>query len=140
LLTDRLPAEVDKLKKSVASGVRHPIEVKMELAREIIAGYHGEEKAEGAKQHFQRVFRDRQSPEQTLRIEIAHGPPKRLSALLVELKLVASRNEGDRLIKQGGVEIDGVRVEDVRREVDLSEARVYLLRAGKRKFVRLAVV
>jgi tyrosyl-tRNA synthetase len=135
-----LPAEVDGLKKSVAAGDRHPMEVKMDLAREIISGYHGEEKAEDAKQQFQRVFRDRQSPEQALRVEIAHGAPKRLSVLLVEMKLAASRSEAERLIKQGGVEIDGARVDDVKREVDLSEAREYLLRAGKRKFVRLGVV
>jgi tyrosyl-tRNA synthetase len=140
LLTDRLPAEVDGLKKSVASGDRHPMEVKMDLAREIISGYHGEEKAEDAKQQFQRVFRDRQSPEQPLRVEIAHRAPMRLAALLVELKLTASRSEAERLIKQGGVEIDGARVEDVKCELDLSEDREYLLRAGKRKFLRLAVV
>ena len=49
------------------------------------------------------------------------------------------RSEAERLIKQGGVEIDGQRVEDVKREIDLSKPREFLLRAGKKKFLRIVV-
>ncbi len=140
LLTERTRGEVEGLKGKVERGERHPMEVKMELASEIISGYHGEEKAEEAKEGFERVFRERQSPEAARRVEMARGAGKRLSAVLVELKMAGSRSEAERLIKQGGVEIDGVRVEEVTRELDMREAREYLVRAGKRKFVRVAVV
>ena len=64
---------------------------------------------------------------------------KRLTALLVELQLIASKGEAERLIKQGGVEIDGARVEDPRKDVDLSKPVEFLLRAGKKKFVKVVV-
>ena len=62
-----------------------------------------------------------------------------MSALLVELKLAASRSEAERLIKQGGVEIDGQRVDEVKKEINLSKASEFLLRAGKKKFLRITV-
>jgi tyrosyl-tRNA synthetase len=62
-----------------------------------------------------------------------------LAALLAELQLAPSRSEAERLIRQGAVEIDGSRVDDVRAEVDLAAPREFLLRAGKRKFVCVEV-
>jgi tyrosyl-tRNA synthetase len=62
-----------------------------------------------------------------------------LSVILVEVKAAPSRSEAERLIKQGGVEINGERVEDVKRELDLSKPGEFLLRAGKKKFLRLVV-
>jgi len=59
--------------------------------------------------------------------------------LLVELKLAPSKSEAERLIKQRGVEIDAVCVEDPRKEIDLSHPAQFLLRAGKKKFVRVVV-
>jgi tyrosyl-tRNA synthetase len=58
---------------------------------------------------------------------------------LAELQLAPSKSEADRLVKQGGVEIDGVAAGDPRQEVDLSEAREFLVRAGKKKFLRVVV-
>jgi tyrosyl-tRNA synthetase len=71
--------------------------------------------------------------------KVPRGEPKRLVTLLVDLGLAASRSEAERLVKQGGVEIDGARVDGVRKEVDLSKPTEFLLRAGKRKFLRVVV-
>ena len=62
LVTDRTPSEIAALKKEVATGALHPMDVKMRLAQEVIAGFHGEEAARKAAENFQRVFRDRQAP------------------------------------------------------------------------------
>jgi tyrosyl-tRNA synthetase len=62
-----------------------------------------------------------------------------LTALLVDLNLISSKSEAERLIKQGGVEIDSVRIDDPRKDVDLSKPVEFLLRAGKKKFVRIVV-
>jgi tyrosyl-tRNA synthetase len=139
LVTDRTPAEIAALKKEVASGATHPMDVKMRLAQEVITGFHGEEAARKAAENFQRVFRDRQVPAEAPIQRISGGPAQKLNALLVDLKLVPSKSEGDRLIKQGGVEIDGVRMDDPREDIDLSKPREFLLRAGKKKFVRVIV-
>jgi len=139
LLTDFGPQVILRLREEVRTGTLHPMDAKMQLAHAIIAGFHGEDAARKASEEFQRVFRDRQAPEQAPRHHLKRGEPKRLSALLVELKLAASRSEAERLIKQGGVEVDGQRIEDVKREVDLSKPSEFLLRAGKKKFLRIVV-
>jgi tyrosyl-tRNA synthetase len=139
LVTDRAPEEIAALKKEVSSGAAHPMDVKMRLAQEVISGFHGEEAARKAAENFQRVFRDRQAPTETEVRRIPRGPAKRLATLLAELKLAPSKSEAGRLIEQGGVEIDGVRVDDPRKDLDLSTSAEFLLRAGKKKFLRIIV-
>ncbi len=139
LLTDRQENEIAGLRKRVESGSAHPMDVKMDLAKEIIAGFHGVAAAQKAAEEFQRVFRNRQAPQEASVRKLARGSAKKLSALLVELKLAPSKSEAERLIKQGGVEIDGLRVDDVRRALDCSKPDAFLLRAGKKKFLRIVV-
>ena len=139
LVTDRTPAEIEALKKEVGAGTLHPMDAKMRLAQEVIAGFQGEDAARKAADNFQRIFRDRQAPEEAPIKKVPLGPPKKLTALLVELQLVPSKSEAIRLIEQGGVEIDGARVDDARKEIDLSKPGEFLLRAGKKKFVRVVV-
>jgi tyrosyl-tRNA synthetase len=139
LLTDRKPEEIAAIKKEASSGKMHPMDIKMRLAQEVIAGFHGGEAAAKAGEEFQRVFRDRQAPEEAPVRRLPRGSAKKLTALLVELHAIASRSEAERLIKQGGVEIDGARVDDPRRDVDLGKSREFLLRVGKKKFFRIVV-
>jgi tyrosyl-tRNA synthetase len=139
LVTDRTPAEIGALKQQVSSGNMHPMDLKMKLATEVIADFHGQDAAQKAAENFQRVFRDRQAPAEAPVHKVPRGPAKKLAALLAELQLASSKSEADRLVKQGGVEIDGVAAGDPRQEVDLSQAREFLLRAGKKKFLRIVV-
>ncbi len=139
LLTDMQSAEIRALRSMVESGKRHPMDAKMELAARIVADFHGAAAGKHAAEQFQRVFRERQAPEESPVQKLPRGGTKRLSLLLVELGLSSSRSEAERLIKQGGVEIDSARVDDVKREMDLSRAQEFLLRAGKKKFVRVVV-
>ena len=139
LLTDFPPPVIVRLREEVRTGVLHPMDAKMQLAHTVIAGFHGEESAKKASNEFQRVFRERQAPDEAPRHAIPQGAPRRLSGLLVDLKLASSRSEAERLMKQGGVELDGVRVDDVKREIDLSKPGEYLVRAGKKKFLRLVI-
>ena len=139
LVTDRAPNEIAELQKEVADGKLHPMDAKMRLAEEVVGDFQGVEAGRKAAENFQRVFRDRQAPEEAPVSKIARGPSKKLTALLVELKLAPSKSEAERLIKQHGVEIDGVCVEDPRKEIDLSKPYEFLLRAGKKKFLRVVV-
>jgi tyrosyl-tRNA synthetase len=139
LVTDRTEAEIAAIQKEVSTGRMHPMDVKMRLAEEVITGFHGNEAAKNASENFQRVFRDRQAPEESPVQRLPRGSAKKLTALLVELKLAPSKSEAERLIKQGGVEIDGARVDDFRRDIDLTKPREFLLRAGKKKFLRIVV-
>ena len=139
LVTDRTPQEIAALRKEVSDGALHPMDLKMKLAQEVIADFHGEDAARKAAENFQRVFRDRQAPEESPVVKLPKGPSKKLTALLVDLKLAPSKAEAERLIKQKAVEIDGVTIDDPRKDIDLSKSSEFLLRAGKKKFVRVVV-
>jgi tyrosyl-tRNA synthetase len=139
LVTDRTPEEIAKLKSDVASGSTHPMDVKMLLAQEVVSGFHGEAAARKAAEMFQRVFRDRQAPEEAPVKNLAAGAPQMIKTLLTTLGLASSVSEAERLVKQGAVEIDGQRIDDPRKEVDLSKTGDFLLRAGKKRFVRVVV-
>jgi tyrosyl-tRNA synthetase len=139
LVTDRTPQEIAALKQEVAGGVLHPMDAKMRLAQEVIADFHGEEAARKAAENFQRVFRDRQAPVEAAIEKLPRGPAKKLTALLVDLKMAPSKAEAERLIKQKAVEIDGVTIDDPRKDIDLSKPVEFLLRAGKKKFLRVVI-
>jgi tyrosyl-tRNA synthetase len=139
LVTDRTPEEIAKLKSDVSSGSKHPMDVKMLLAQEVVTGFHGEPAARKASEMFQRVFRDRQAPEEAPVKNLPAGAPEMIKLLLTALGLATSVSEAERLVKQGAVEIDGQRIDDPRKEVDLRKGRNFLLRAGKKKFVRVVV-
>jgi tyrosyl-tRNA synthetase len=139
LVTDRTPNQIAALKQEVSSGKLHPMDAKMRLAEEVVSGFHGAEAGRKAAENFQRVFRDRQAPQEAPTRKLPLGSTKRLTTLLVELQLSPSKAEAERLIKQKGVEIDEVCVEDPRKEIDLSKPTEFLLRAGKKKFVRVVV-
>lgn len=139
LVTDRTPAEIAAWKQDISSGRLHPMDLKMKLAEEVIAGFHGAEAARNAAAHFQRVFRDRQAPAEAPEMRVPAGAPRKLGALLAELGLASSRSEAERLVKQGGVEIDGAAEKDPRKEIALDAGKQFLLRAGKKKFARVIV-
>ena len=139
LVTDRKPEEISGLKASVTSGSTHPMDVKMQLAQEVVSGFHGDAAARKAAESFQRVFRDRQAPQDAPVRNVPVSAPQPIKNLLMHLGLVDSISDGERLVKQGAVEIDEQRIDDSRQQVDLSKPRDFLLRAGKKKFVRVVV-
>ncbi len=159
LVTDRTPREIAALKNEVADGKLHPMDAKMRLAQEVIAGFHGADAARKAAENFQRVFRDRQAPEEMQEIRfkrIAEGlctsvhsqggvvpliisGSKKWSQVLTYLKLIESASEAERVIKQGGLEIDGAVVKDPTTKLDPSRAATYELRLGKKTFLRIVV-
>ena len=139
LVTDRTPDEIANLKSEVARAAKHPMDVKMLLAREVVSGFHGQAAAQQASDNFQHVFRDRQAPDEAPEKKLSCGAAQTAKALLMSLGLAPSLSEAERLIKQGAVEIDGQLVDDPRKQFDLSAPRSFLLRAGKKKFVRVVV-
>jgi tyrosyl-tRNA synthetase len=111
-----------------------PMNSKLALARGIVSRYHSPEAAKGAEEHFTRVVRDRELPEDVREYALPAGDPVHLPALLADA-FGLSTSEARRLIAQGGVKLDG----DSVTELDLPQARLEgaVLQAGKRRFVRL---
>jgi len=113
-----------------------PLESKLALARFIVGRSWGEEAARAAEDHFTRVVREGQVPEEVPEEPLPEGDPLHLPALLVERLGLGSTSEARRLIAQGAVKVDGEVVSDV----DLPRERLAgaLVQAGKRRFVRFA--
>jgi tyrosyl-tRNA synthetase len=134
-IPDSLLAEWWRLvaEQPVPSG--DPLEAKLALARWIVARSHGEEAARAAEEHFTRVVREGQAPEEVPEIELPADDPVHLPALLVNGVGLASTSEARRLIGQGGVRVDGEVVTDL--DVPRERLAGALLQAGKRRFARL---
>ena len=140
LLTDRTVNEIENLKTNVQAGTAHPKQVKVSLASEMVREFYGEEAALKAAAHFQRVFSDRQVPEdapvKNLQPDNYTGsePGKmKLSRALLRLDAAPSRAEAERLIKQGAVELDEKVITDPTYEIDLNVPQKHLLRVGKKQ-------
>jgi tyrosyl-tRNA synthetase len=139
LITDRTPAEIAALRSEVSAGKLHPMDAKMRLATEVIATFHGQDAANKAAENFQRVFRDRQAPTEIPVVKVKQGEAKQLNALLVELKLIDSKSEADRVIKQKGVEIDGVCFDNPRHPMPADKPGEFTLKVGKKKFLKVVI-
>jgi tyrosyl-tRNA synthetase len=139
LITDRTPAEIAALRSEVSAGKLHPMDAKMRLATEVIATFYGQDPANKAAENFQRVFRDRQAPTEIPVVKVKQGEAKQLNALLVELKLIDSKSEADRVIKQKGVEIDGVCFDNPRHPMPADKPGEFTLKVGKKKFLKVVI-
>jgi tyrosyl-tRNA synthetase len=160
LVTDRSEAWIAEIRKLVAEDGTHPMDVKMRLAREIIEAFHGKEAAKQAAENFQRVFRDREAPEviPEIRLKRADGglsatfpesgetmalpfdsASEKWSRVLAALEEVPSASEAERLMKQGGFEINSLPVGDPTARLALDKAASYRVRIGKKKFLRIVV-
>ena len=133
LLSFRPLDEIAQLKADVAVG-KNPRDVKILLAKELIARFHDQAAADAAEQEFINRFQKGgipdEMPEFTFEGEIG------LATLLKEAGLVASTSEAIRSAQQGGVKIDGEKVEDVRQN---AQQGTFVYQVGKRKFARVTV-
>ena len=112
-----------------------PMSWKLELARRITARWHGEEGARAGEEHFTRVVRRHEAPEDVPDVALPEGDPVHLPALLVSSLGVGSTSEARRLIQQGAVKVNG----EPAAGVDVGRAALAgaLLQVGKRRFARL---
>ena len=135
LLSFRSLDDIAALKAEIDGG-RNPRDAKVMLAQEIIARFHSPAAADAALATFEARFRDGAIPDDIPEVTVA-GAPIGILKLLREAGLVASGSEAQRNIEQGGVRLDGTKIEDKSLQID---GGVYVLQVGKRKFARVTVV
>jgi len=135
LVTRWTPAQIKQLEDALATGAAHPRDVKMKLAFEIVEIFHGTDAAQQAEAHFRTVFQERELPDDMP--EFVVSQPVALLDLLQAAGLIASRGEGRRLLAQGGVKLDGQRLEQIETVIDVSAGGSRILQVGRRHFVRL---
>ena len=111
-----------------------PMEAKLRLARFLVARAHGEDAARAAEEHFTRVVREGQAPEEVPEVALEDGDPVHLPALLASV-FGLTTSEARRLITQGAVRVNGEAVSEL--DVPRATLEKALVQAGKRRYVRL---
>lgn len=138
LLTDLRWNEVAQLKADVESKKKHPREVKVNLAKFLVARFHSAAAAQGAEDEFNRIFVDKGLPDQIDDFKVS-AQSIGLAQLMTLSALTASNSEAARLIAGGGVSIDQDKVSDSKLKLDLKAGSSFVLRAGKKKFIKIVV-
>ncbi len=121
----------DAVAAALRDGTANPMQLKKDLAAEIVARYHGPEGARRAREHFEATVQRREAPAEMP--ELRHAPA-RLSALIVAAGFAASKREAERLLTGSGVKLDGIVIAEPNATWDGEPA---VLSVGSRKFVRL---
>jgi tyrosyl-tRNA synthetase len=134
LLTDIPQAEIQKLKLAIKEGKKHPKQAKSELAKLIITDFWSKEDADRAEEEFERVFKYKGLPEEMEEIKLKEKEINILD-LLTHNKILPSRKEAKRLINQGGVYLDGKRIDNITLKLKLEKE--IILKIGKRKFFKI---
>ncbi len=137
LLSAQPMSVIAKWRESVTEGA-NPRDIKIEFAKEIVTRFHSSQEAEKAHESFVKRFQRGEMPEEIDEITLTTTTGElRVTQLLKQANLVASTSEAQRLIQQGGVKIDGERVEDSTHAIKTNTVHVY--QVGKRRFAKVTL-
>jgi tyrosyl-tRNA synthetase len=134
LATEITPGEVDVIVAGLADGSAHPGETKRRLGREVVELFHSADAATQAEAAFDRIFREKDAPEEVAEFDLPDGDPVWLPGVLKDAGLVKSSSEAKRLVAQGAIKIDGVPVGE---ELNRADVSGQVVQVGKRRFIRL---
>jgi tyrosyl-tRNA synthetase len=155
LLTDLRAEEINALRAASHAGERNPRDLKVELAKRIIADFHSASAAQAAEEEFNRIFKRKEAPDEIEERNAEAGLYKFVH-LLVATGLASSVSETRRLIEQGGVRVDGKQFDLTQKielpnkdegasnigfvnkgEIYLGRGQTILIQVGKRRFLRV---
>jgi tyrosyl-tRNA synthetase len=135
LLSFKAKEEIQGLQQKVAEGT-NPRDIKIDLAKELIARFHSENDAEAAHHDFIQRFQKNAIPDEMPEIEFSLAAQGLMIAnVLKDASLVNSTSDAMRMIKQGAVKIDGEKVDNTKHL--FAEPLTVVLQVGKRKFARV---
>jgi tyrosyl-tRNA synthetase len=139
LLSRKSSSEIAALRASIGAGTTHPKTAKVDLAKEIVARYHGDALAEAAAAAFESQFARKEVPDEVEEHTVDREPGTDaipLMKLLARVGLATSGTDARRLLGQGGVSVEGEKVTDLNRALPVG---THLLKVGKRKYARITV-
>lgn len=139
LATDISADELAALKKDLEKESVNPRDIKRSLARKIVSMYHSDQEAGAAEAEFDRIFVKKDVPDELE--TFSYGTPNGtvgILQLLLDAKLVDSKGEARRLIEQGGVSVDGMKIADINASVQL--LRPVVVKVGRRRFLKIVPV
>jgi tyrosyl-tRNA synthetase len=133
LVTRWTPERIDGLLRAVERGEVHPMQAKKALAWEIVSIFDGDDAANQAAAHFERVHQQGELPQDMPSIALAG--PVNIIDIIYDAGLVRSKSEARRLVRQRAVKLDGEPIISIETDVEITAAKV--LQVGKRRFLRL---
>ncbi len=137
LLSFRAINEVADFKSEIAAG-RNPRDVKVLLAQEIVERFHGRLAAVDALADFEARFRQGAIPDDLPEVTLdSAGNALSIAQILKQAGLMASTSESLRMIEQGGVKVDGTKIEN--KTLTFTAGNDFVVQVGKRKFARVII-
>jgi len=131
LVTRFSPHEIAQIEKDVASGVLHPRDAKMKMAKEIVSIFYTDEEAAAAQDHFIKMFQQKEIPDEMPEYELQSG--QTVVDVILAAGMSESKSKARQLIDQKGVRLDG----EVLERGDAAFPHPGVLQVGKRRFLRV---
>jgi len=135
LATDVSKEKLDEVKNYLNDPNKNPRDLKRELARTIVSIYHNHQAALEAEAEFDKIFIKKEIPDEIEEIFIDNTEEINILDLIVFVNFASSKGEAKRLVQQGGVSIDGEKIIDPQKIIQLKSDLI--LKVGKRKFIKL---
>lgn len=139
LVTDEHPDSIEAMKSDIEQDKVNPRDLKMKLAKEVVKLYHGEEEALEAEQYFKSVFQKKNIPDDIAEMEVSMEDAEEglffIPKIVTGLKLSPSTSEARRLLKQGGIKLNGEKVENDKIALQTGD----IIQVGKRKFAKIII-
>ena len=129
-------SEIEEITEALKDDKNNPRDQKMRLAFELVKINCGEKEAQRAQEHFVRTIQKGEAPEDVIEIQLAVGI--KLLQVLVDEKMAESGGDAKRKIKQGGVKLDDIVVNNLQKEI-AAEDNGRILKVGKRDFRKILV-
>ena len=139
LVTNKPKEELERIEKQLKDPTVNPRDLKRELARELVKIYYDEEAAINAEKEFDQIFILKKLPDEIPEYNISASELSSMTLVqfLVQAGLAPSNGEARRLIQQGGVTIDGNKIEDITAKPPIKE--YFNIKVGKRKFLKVII-
>jgi tyrosyl-tRNA synthetase len=136
LATDISNAELKKIRQQLEDKSVNPRDIKRQLARTLVRMYHNEQAAVEAQEEFDKIFIKKEIPDEIPEFRIDDDISELgILDLIVKVNCAPSKGEARRLVAQGGVSLDGEKIEDIAAVINLNKESI--LKVGKRKFVKI---
>lgn len=135
LATNVSNSKLSEIKSQLTNGTSNPRDIKRELARTLVTMYHNQEAAETAQQEFDNIFINKGLPDEIEEFNIGDKKEINILDLIILVNFASSKGEARRLLTQGGVSIDGEKINDVQSSISVKSGMI--LKVGKRKFIKL---
>ncbi len=136
LATDISSSELIEIKEQLSNDEINPRDLKRKLAKILVSMYHSKEASIEAENEFDKIFIKKEIPDDIPEVKLDGNENEIVILdLLLKVNLASTKGEARRLVIQGGVSVDGIKVEDINAKLKLKKETI--LKVGKRKFIKI---